>query len=301
MNSIRGNRYQLLSIDDDVMDMSSLSLAQDRKNMKSARKPSSLIAMKKMPPKPPKATRLFQPKLENTGFSLVASRKPKDGKDARDGREVMVEGGVLEEPEPVPEPGQRPGRGPASGRSGTMRSGGRNDRGARIFDRQSGSDRTGVKAVVKRNGGGAHNWGSPKQDIEMRNRAEWRPTNRTKSTSAVSTQSKSVDKEDSVEEPKQITLDEWRAMRASGQKKKPLEEKGLEKQSQSADGAAEGPGGADVAGRRSGRHMRLVDIQFNFYDERRTRSSKQRPILKISQDPEFCPKVDDEKQFPNLS
>jgi len=30
----------------------------------------------------------------------------------------------------------------------------------RQFDRQSGSDRTGIKAVDKRDGHGAHNWGS---------------------------------------------------------------------------------------------------------------------------------------------
>lgn len=34
------------------------------------------------------------------------------------------------------------------------------------FDRHSGSDKTGIKAVVKRNGGGAHNWGSVINDIE---------------------------------------------------------------------------------------------------------------------------------------
>ncbi len=38
--------------------------------------------------------------------------------------------------------------------------------GKREFDRQSGSDKTGVKAVEKRDGGGAHNWGSHRQDIE---------------------------------------------------------------------------------------------------------------------------------------
>lgn len=31
--------------------------------------------------------------------------------------------------------------------------------GKREFDRQSGSDKTGVKAVDKREGAGAHNWG----------------------------------------------------------------------------------------------------------------------------------------------
>lgn len=39
-------------------------------------------------------------------------------------------------------------------------------RGKREFDRQSGSDKTGVKATDKRDGGGAHNWGTHKQDMQ---------------------------------------------------------------------------------------------------------------------------------------
>lgn len=37
-------------------------------------------------------------------------------------------------------------------------------------DRQSGSDKTGVKSVDKRDGAGAHNWGTHKQDIEDMNK-----------------------------------------------------------------------------------------------------------------------------------
>ena len=37
-------------------------------------------------------------------------------------------------------------------------------------DRQSGSDKTGVKAVDKRDGGGAHNWGTHKTDIDDMNK-----------------------------------------------------------------------------------------------------------------------------------
>lgn len=42
--------------------------------------------------------------------------------------------------------------------------------GQREFDRHSGSDKTGVKAIEKREGGGAHNWGTHKQDIEDLNK-----------------------------------------------------------------------------------------------------------------------------------
>lgn len=45
---------------------------------------------------------------------------------------------------------------------------GHDHRGKREFDRQSGSDRTGIKPVDKREGGGAHNWGNPlKDDIQV--------------------------------------------------------------------------------------------------------------------------------------
>ena len=45
--------------------------------------------------------------------------------------------------------------------------GGRGGRGGkREFDRQSGSDKSGVKAQEKREGSGAHNWGTVKDEIE---------------------------------------------------------------------------------------------------------------------------------------
>jgi len=37
--------------------------------------------------------------------------------------------------------------------------------GKREFDRRSGSDRTGIKPVEKREGGGSYNWGTPEDDI----------------------------------------------------------------------------------------------------------------------------------------
>ncbi|XP_062140603.1 intracellular hyaluronan-binding protein 4-like [Drosophila sulfurigaster albostrigata] len=75
----------------------------------------------------------------------------------------------------------------------------------REFDRQSGSNKTGVKAVEKRNGGGAHNWGSVKQGIDDLKHVD-------------------MDNEDSGNEaavaepliddtPKQMGLDEWKALK----------------------------------------------------------------------------------------
>ena len=109
--------------------------------------------------------------------------------------------------------------------------------GKREFDRQSGSDKTGVKAVDKREGGGAHNWGTHKQDIEDLNKSnsDWEADkdankedgNGNANVSAGSAASKdgaaatAVGKEDASEatpaaeeEAKEITLEEWKAQRA---------------------------------------------------------------------------------------
>jgi len=59
--------------------------------------------------------------------------------------------------------GQRRGYG-ASGRAG-FRFRRANDSNQRDFDRHSGSDRTGVKSVDKREGAGKANWGTPQDDL----------------------------------------------------------------------------------------------------------------------------------------
>ncbi|KAH8368368.1 hypothetical protein KR084_010415 [Drosophila pseudotakahashii] len=246
------------------MDISSVSLSQERKIMKMARKPNLTALLKKMPPKPQKTARLFQPKLERTQApSMVASRKERV-------KDIKVAA-------PPAAGGPRSGSGPKPGR---------NHRGGRLFDRQSGSNCTGVKAVDKRNGAGAHNWGSPEQEIELEGKmANWRTSsNKRKPTRDVSVQSKWVEGgQDSSEEPEQFTLDEWRVMQ-----KKKLLEKDQEKLNEN-EKASEGSVGG------SGRQLRLVDVRFNF-------STKPGPVLKISDDnPEFCPKANDEGQFPNLS
>jgi len=56
-------------------------------------------------------------------------------------------------------------RGGARGARGAPRGRGDN-RGKRDFDRQSGSDKTSVKPVEKREGSGPHNWGSVQDEIE---------------------------------------------------------------------------------------------------------------------------------------
>lgn len=89
-----------------------------------------------------------------------------------------------------------------------------NNRNRRNFDgkrrdRQSGSDKTGVKAVDKRDGGGAHNWGTHKQDIEDMNK----PMTDGEDTSGEKEGEEVVEEPAAPEEPKEMTLDEWKAQR----------------------------------------------------------------------------------------
>ncbi|KAH8420166.1 hypothetical protein KR009_006417 [Drosophila setifemur] len=180
----------------------------------------------------------------------------------------------------------------------------------RLHDRQSGSDRTGVKAVDKRNGGGAHNWGSPLLDIQEHTKfygtgpstsKAGKKSKRSKSDSDVSTQSEANALEDSVDEPVQFTLDEWRAM----QKKAAAQRKGMvevvaEEAAAAAAAAADVPksgGGQGAGGQRCERMLRLLVVHFNFYDERR----RYRLANKVTEEPDEFPEVNDKIQFPSLS
>ena len=65
------------------------------------------------------------------------------------------------------ERGEFRGRGRGRGGRGGGRGRGGFDRfGKREFERHSGSDKSGVKPVDKREGSGSHNWGNFKDDIE---------------------------------------------------------------------------------------------------------------------------------------
>ncbi|KAL1425311.1 hypothetical protein MTO96_019285 [Rhipicephalus appendiculatus] len=63
----------------------------------------------------------------------------------------------------------RPSFAPEGGRGGGFggRGGGYDGRGKREFERQSGSDRSGVKPVDKKGGEGSYNWGTVNDDLEV--------------------------------------------------------------------------------------------------------------------------------------
>lgn len=77
-------------------------------------------------------------------------------------------------------------------------------------DRQSGSDKTGVKSVDKRDGAGTHNWGSHKQDIDDLNKP---PTDDEIKEGGEENVEDSTPAAPVEEEPKEMTLDEWKAQR----------------------------------------------------------------------------------------
>ncbi|XP_026168415.1 plasminogen activator inhibitor 1 RNA-binding protein isoform X2 [Mastacembelus armatus] len=117
--------------------------------------------------------------------------------------------------------GDRPPRGRGGGRGGRGGRGrgmGRGDgfdsRGKRDFDRHSSSDKSNQKSEEKRSGSGSHNWGSVKAEVSE---AEQTAAPETAPEGEENTPAGSENKENEVEEvknegPKEMTLDEWKAM-----------------------------------------------------------------------------------------
>ncbi|XP_055690087.1 plasminogen activator inhibitor 1 RNA-binding protein-like isoform X4 [Lutzomyia longipalpis] len=161
-------------------------------------------------------------------------------------------------------------------------------RGKREFDRQSGSDKTGVKAVDKREGGGAHNWGSHKQEVidELAPKPhpaelyEGEPRAETQDNHEENTVNQSPNQD---EETKELTLDEYKAMRA-GKSKPP--QYNLRKAGEGEDlsqwkkmvaleakrpsGDEDGDNDATSFQQRATRQKHILDIEFHFNDGRRT-------------------------------
>lgn len=163
-------------------------------------------------------------------------------------------------------------------------------RGKREFDRQSGSDKTGVKPVDKREGSGAHNWGSHKDIIEEVDKNEVDPSWELDKveTPAVPTEAKELGPDGDApaveEEPKQFTLDEWRAQRANRQKPQynlrkagegedPTQWKKMYELSKKKEGEEEESDDEEYDAseypQRVGRQKHVLDIDIHFNDSRR--------------------------------
>lgn len=134
------------------------------------------------------------------------------------------------------------GRGLNRGRGRGGR-GGYDGRGKREFDRHSGSDKTGIKPVNKREGGGAHNWGSHRDMLDEVNHSAQQTTlqeesgdwtfdkNEPDQPATESNEQKESgehagtgnEAEDSAphvaeEQKEEMTLDEYRALKGNRQK-----------------------------------------------------------------------------------
>ncbi|XP_022068685.2 plasminogen activator inhibitor 1 RNA-binding protein isoform X2 [Acanthochromis polyacanthus] len=117
--------------------------------------------------------------------------------------------------------GDRPPRGRGGGRGGRGGRGrgmGRGDgfdsRGKRDFDRHSGNDKSNQKTEEKRSGSGSHNWGNVKEEASE---AEQTAAPETTPEGEENAPAGSENKENEVEEvknegPREMTLDEWKAM-----------------------------------------------------------------------------------------
>lgn len=166
----------------------------------------------------------------------------------------------------------------------------------REFDRQSGSDKTGVKAIDKRDGAGAHNWGSVKQEIDDINKSN----SNTNSNANADADATLTDKEESgndqsneqvpaneeEEAAKEMTLDEWKALREQRSKPQYNIRKAGEGEDTSqwkkmtvlnkkkeGDSEEEFEYDPSLYPQRVGRLQRIVDIQFKFNDDRRSGNS----------------------------
>ncbi|XP_066248308.1 SERPINE1 mRNA-binding protein 1 isoform X2 [Euwallacea similis] len=222
-------------------------------------------------------------------------------------------------------------------------------RGKREFDRQSGSDKThgyrGVKPIEKRDGAGAHNWGSTKDlilsEVDRPSDADqtWGENEKPEISSDIEKKEETeVEQTPVEEEPKELTLDEWKAQRAGRAKpqynirkagegedlsqwKKMFELKKKEKDEESEEeeyDASEYP-------QRVGRQKHILDIDIQFYDNRRpgggrgrggprggrggargsrgpAREKEERRFRDepVDEKAPRAPKVDDERDFPSL-
>lgn len=200
--------------------------------------------------------------------------------------------------------------GPEGGRPGFAGRGGYDGRGKREFERQSGSDRSGVKPVDKKGGEGAYNWGTVNDDLEVQlspfgeeNVTE--TADKSGDETAVGENAADTSKdssgaageegaaaENAADDAREMTLDEYKReqeqkrSRASFNIRKAGEggeEKAewkkmyvLKKKITDEDGDEEEEEESEEEDEymRRGRQRQLVDIEINFADQRRGRGGR---------------------------
>ncbi|XP_006879912.1 PREDICTED: plasminogen activator inhibitor 1 RNA-binding protein-like [Elephantulus edwardii] len=178
-----------------------------------------------------------RPDQQLQGEGKIIDRRP-ERRPPRERRfekplEEKGEGGEFSVDRPIIDRPLRGRGGLGRGRGGRGRGMGRGDgfdsRGKREFDRHSGSDRSGLKHEDKRGGSGSHNWGTVKDeltecpkyiqkpmsyncsDLEQSNVTEETPEG--EEHPVADTENKENEVEEVKEEgPKEMTLDEWKAI-----------------------------------------------------------------------------------------
>lgn len=164
-----------------------------------------------------------RPDQQLQGEGKIIDRRP-ERRPPRERRfekpiEEKGEGGEFSVDRPIIDRPIRGRGGLGRGRGGRGRGMGRGDgfdsRGKREFDRHSGSDRSGLKHEDKRGGSGSHNWGTVKDeltDLDQSNVTEETPEGEEHHPVA-DTENKENEVEEVKEEgPKEMTLDEWKAI-----------------------------------------------------------------------------------------
>lgn len=175
-----------------------------------------------------------QARTQQTERPPRSARQNRENREPREDRRPRRpdENTVSNEPRDKPEGGfggRMENRGGFSGRP-RGRGGPRGGRGRagymgrfgekREYERHSGSDKTsGVKPTEKREGSGAHNWGTFKDDMEEEaskeneEPKEWNQAEDTENQDPnESTESTEQPVPEGEKAPKQLTLDEWKAM-----------------------------------------------------------------------------------------
>ncbi|XP_068175176.1 SERPINE1 mRNA-binding protein 1 isoform X3 [Antennarius striatus] len=128
------------------------------------------------------------------------------------------EGGEFSVEKPIGDRLMRGRGGARGGRGGRGRGMGRSDgfdsRGKREFDRHSGSDKS-LKGEEKRGGSGSHNWGTVKDELnelDQSNTTEENPEGEEHPPADSENKRENEAEEVKDEGPKEMTLDEWKAM-----------------------------------------------------------------------------------------
>lgn len=265
------------------------SSGEQQKAKGPARPPADRNNAERPPPRRPREDRPQNGAVENKDG---APRPPRRDFAERGERRPNFERRNFDNPEGGERRGPRPPREPRGDREGGPR-GPRppyDNRGKREFDRRSGSDKTGVKPVDKREGGGPHNWGTIKDDIDELNKtgsegeaAEAAPVvEGAGAGDGAVVEPPTAPAEDEVRE---LTLDEYKALRSAARtqpqynlrkagegedltqwkKLVPLEKK---KEPSTGEEGEESDDEYDLADypQRVGRQKRVLGIEFTFND-----------------------------------